>query len=59
MSILVIGVANNHTLDMGERAFMNMVTKLKDSNFTVIGGGENLKEADEVKIFHKEKWLRT
>ncbi len=41
----ILSVANNHTLDFGEEAFLETLTLLKDNSIVPIGGGANLEEA--------------
>jgi len=46
----VVGVANNHTMDAGSAAFLEMLQLLEARQFLVIGGGSNKEDADSPRI---------
>lgn len=41
----IAGIANNHVLDFGQEAFLDMLDTLKQADIEYVGGGENLAEA--------------
>ncbi len=45
----VLSVANNHIGDWGKEAFEDTVSRLAANNIVVVGGGQNLSDAKEVK----------
>ena len=47
-----LSIANNHTFDFGVEGFMQMITLLKQYNLSYFGGGINIYEALEPKIFN-------
>jgi poly-gamma-glutamate synthesis protein (capsule biosynthesis protein) len=46
----IAGVANNHTMDAGAAAFVDMLEQLKARRFVVVGGGRNREEAESLQI---------
>lgn len=51
----IVNVANNHTYDYGKTAFLDTLLNLKQYGIDYVGGGNNIKEALEVKVMTKDK----
>lgn len=51
----IVNVANNHTYDYGKTAFLDTLLNLKEYGMDYVGGGNNIKEALEVKIIIKDE----
>lgn len=53
-NIRLVSVANNHSYDLGEPAFLDTLKNLEKENINFIGGGVNLNEARKPYIFKKD-----
>ncbi len=49
----LVNLANNHTYDYGETAFLDTLDHLEKSNIVYSGAGKNLEEAIDVKILKR------
>ena len=49
----VLSVANNHASDWGKPAFADTLVKFQNSGIALVGGGNSLVEAGQVKIIEK------
>lgn len=45
MGVDIVSVANNHTFDYGEEAFLDTLTTLEEAGMPYVGAGRNLEEA--------------
>lgn len=45
LGVDIVSIANNHTYDYGEQAFMDTLTTLENANMAYVGAGRNLEEA--------------
>ena len=51
MNITAVGLANNHVLDQGESAFLDMIDILRKNDISYFGGGCNLDKAKAPFVF--------
>lgn len=49
----LVTLANNHSTNFGESAFLETLDNLKNAGIVYVGGGRNYKEAHELKIVEK------
>lgn len=54
MNINAVGLANNHVLDQGTEAFLDMMDILDDNNINYFGGGRNLEKAREPFVYSED-----
>lgn len=47
MGVDMVSIANNHSYDFGEEAFLDTLSSLKNNGIAYIGGGSNIKEASK------------
>jgi len=45
MGVDIVSIANNHTFDYGEEAFLDTLTTLEEAGMPYVGAGRNLEEA--------------
>lgn len=51
LGVDIVSIANNHTLDYGDGAFLDTLGLLDESEVRYVGGGENSEEASGYEIF--------
>jgi poly-gamma-glutamate synthesis protein (capsule biosynthesis protein) len=51
MGVDIVTMANNHTWDYGEEAFLDTIDTLNNAGISYVGAGENLEEAKTIRYF--------
>lgn len=54
LSPTVVGLANNHTKDFGEKPMLDTIELLRENGYICIGAGENIERAYEPVILEKD-----
>ncbi|MCL1819880.1 MAG: CapA family protein [Oscillospiraceae bacterium] len=55
MGVNAVSVANNHTMDYGETAFLDTLKHLSNAGIAAVGGGKNLEEASAFHVFEVQE----
>ena len=51
LGVDIVSLANNHTLDYGEEAFLDTITTLNDAGITYVGAGHDLEDAKAIRYY--------